>query len=74
MAVYTSNMIGSLRAPWVFRGKQVDWISQIGLSRGTLSVSITTMGTAVKITISADEGVFGYIDELGDAIVAELRA
>ena len=74
MTFIVSNMIGSLKAPWVFKDKKVDWISVIGTMSATVSISITTMHKVVKITICADKAVFDCIDELGDAIVQELKS
>ena len=65
-------MVGSLKAPWLFEGKNVDWICTISPVPYSVSVTINTLHKAVKIAVTIDNGVFDYTTKLGDAIVKEL--
>ena len=48
-----SNMTGPLKAPWIFKGKKVDWVSMASMAVGP-SVSMVTHHDCAKITIIAD--------------------
>ena len=54
-----SNMAGPMKAPWVFKGKKVDWVSVAAVTP-TMgpSVTIATIHECVKITVTADKGEF----------------
>ena len=48
-----SNMAGPLKAPLVFKGNKVDWVS-FGATADGPSISIVTHHDCAKITIMAD--------------------
>ena len=48
-----SNMAGPLKAPLVFKGKKVDWVS-FGATADGPSISIVTHHDCAKISIMAD--------------------
>ena len=53
------SVVGSLTAPWVFfQGKKVDWVSLSVQSFESVSVTFTTVGDKVKISVLSDSGVF----------------
>ena len=72
--LFLSNMTGPLKAPWVFKGKKVDWVSLCAMTP-TLgpSVSIMTHHECVKVTVTADKGEFPETKQLLDRIVHELE-
>ena len=59
-----SNMAGPMKAPWVFKGKKVDWVSLAAVTP-TLgpTISMLTHHECVKVTVTADKGEFS---ELGN--------
>ena len=69
-----SNMAGPMKAPWVFKGKKVDWlgIAAVTPTMGP-SVTIATLHECVKITVTADKGEFSETRQLVDRIVHELK-
>ena len=62
-----------MKAPWVFKGKKVDWVSLAAVTP-TLgpTVSMVTHHECVKITCAADKGEFPETKQLLDGIVHEL--
>ena len=71
--LFLSNMTGPLSAPWVFKGKKVDWISLAAMTP-TLgpTISMVTLHETVKVTVTADTGEFSETKQLLDRIVHEL--
>ena len=67
-----SNMTGSLKAPWVFGGCKVDWVSLVACPQFCPMASIVTMDDTVKITVTSDRGAFPDSKPLLDGIVKEL--
>ena len=67
-------MTSSLKAPWVFQGRKVDWVTLIASNENFPSVSLVTHHEKVKVAIMNDSGSFPESKRLLDAIVAEMTA
>ena len=69
-----TNVISSLKAPWVIMNKQVDWVSLVATpNQYNTSISLVTHHKNVKVAFSADSGSFPASKQLLDLIVSELK-
>ena len=63
-----SNMRGPTKAPWVFAGGKVNWVSLVGIDAG-YSISIVTHYDTITLTVCSDLGYTRVsCDELRKAI------
>ena len=71
--LFLSNMTGPMQAPWVFKGKKVDWISLAAMTPSLgPTISMVTLFDTVKVTVTADKGEFPETKQLLDKMVHEL--
>ena len=68
-----SNMTSSMKAPWIFKGNKVHWISLVGANTEIPSVSLVSLHDSVRVATLSDTGILPETQLLLQGIEQEFK-